>query len=83
MLFIEQDNIRILHAIWLDHNGAKNLVSCYTNQNMVPKRSSKIRTTKSQPGGWKKSKKSINVEGGNVSGGWNFFFQVSKRLLEI
>ena len=24
-------------------------------------------------GGWKKSKKSINVEGGNAQGGWIFF----------
>ena len=30
-------------------------------------------------GGWKKSKKSINVEGGNVRGGQNFFFKINKR----
>ena len=33
----------------------------------------------------KKSKKSINVEGGNVRGGWNFFsksISVPPRLLE-
>ena len=36
-------------------------------------------------GGWKKSKKSINVEGGNVRGGWIFFSKsvsVTSRLLE-
>ena len=26
-----------------------------------------------------KSKKSINVEGGNVRGGWIFFFKINKR----
>ena len=34
-------------------------------------------------GEWKKSKKSINVEGGNVRGGWNFFSKsvsVTSRL---
>ena len=36
-------------------------------------------------GGWKKSKKSlnmevgINVEGRNVRGGWIFFFKINKR----
>ena len=36
-------------------------------------------------GGGKKSKKSINVEGGNVRGGWNLFsksISVTPRLLE-
>ena len=36
-------------------------------------------------GGWKKSKKSINVEGRNVRGGWIFFsksISVTPRLLE-
>ena len=36
-------------------------------------------------GGWKKSKESINVEGGNVRGGWNFFSKsvsVTSHLLE-
>ena len=36
-------------------------------------------------GGWKKSKKSINVEGGNVRGGWNSFsksISVTPCLLE-
>ena len=30
-------------------------------------------------GGWKKSKKSIQVEGGNVCGGWIFFFRINWR----
>ena len=30
-------------------------------------------------GGWKKSKKTINVEGGNVRGGWIFYFKINKR----
>ena len=31
-------------------------------------------------GGWKKYKKSINVEGGNVRGGWIFRFKINKRV---
>jgi hypothetical protein len=30
-------------------------------------------------GGWKKSKKSINMEGEKLHGGWIFFFNISKR----
>ena len=30
-------------------------------------------------GGWKIFKKSINVEGGFLRGGWIFFFKITKR----